>query len=214
MQRKFITHEPGERFGSLVVIAISPDRGSNGAVRWQCQCDCGAIRIVPGTSLRNGKVLSCGCLVREACSLRMRKHGLSDAIPEYAIWRDMRNRCQNPRHHAYARYGGRGITVCREWGAFERFFADIGRRPSTSHSLDRIDNNGNYEPKNCRWATKREQSGNTGRVILLTYQGVTTNIAEWARRTGIAHYLIRWRVQQGWPIDRVLTTPSQRHAAE
>jgi hypothetical protein len=120
----------------------------------------------------------------------------------------MRNRCGNPNVPCYARYGGRGIKVCDRWlESFENFYADMGPRPSSKHSIDRIDNDGNYEPNNCRWVTKGIQNRNTSKNVWLTLNGTTRCIADWAPRVGLSPKQIEHRVKLGWPDERILTEP-------
>lgn len=159
----------GERFDRLTVIERAGKDARNNAL-WLCVCDCGEQTIASTVRLRKGHKRSCGCLAREAgrkSLARIReapnwdrgiKHGMR-GTPTYYTWTAMKARCNNPNHHAWHRYGGRGITVCEHWlgpTGFATFLADMGERPAT-RSLDRIDNDGNYEPDNCRWATNAEQ---------------------------------------------------------
>lgn len=139
-------------FGELRAARFVSGRG------WLCECSCGGEKTVRGGALTSGNVISCGC--RANLSLHSVTHGMTGQA-EYIAWKAMKARCLNPNHKSYAGYGGRGISICKEWEcSFENFFRDMGFRPSELHSVDRIDNDGNYEPSNCRWATKAEQTRN------------------------------------------------------
>lgn len=136
---------------------------------------------------------------------RRRNHGFSNTRI-YHIWENMKSRCLNPNDQAFSYYGGRGITVCDAWSeSFEAFRRDMGEPPSDKHSIDRIDNDGNYEPGNCRWATQREQMNNIRTNRRLTINGVTRTVSEWARAAGVPHRLIFQRLSRGWPLDQILT---------
>jgi hypothetical protein len=144
----------GQKFGRLYVLRYAGTR-SDRAI-FQCRCDCGRTHMAWGHGLKHGTTKSCGCLMREMKTT----HGLS-ATPEYNCWKNMIKRCTVPTTIGYKDYGGRGITVSDRWRySFESFIADLGPRPSNKHSIDRIDNNGNYEPGNVRWATAKEQVAN------------------------------------------------------
>jgi hypothetical protein len=147
----------GQRFGRWFVIRRPPDDSKKRA-RWICQCDCGKTAVVISTSLRLGQSRSCGCLHRELLSARLKTHGKSHTT-EYMSWHAMHQRCINDKHIAWEHYGGRGIKVCKRWQDFETFLADMGKRPE-GLSLDRINNDGDYEPANCRWSSPKEQSNN------------------------------------------------------
>ena len=133
-------------------------------------------------------------------------HGMS-GTPEYQAWVDMKQRCLNPNYQYYSHYGGRGITVCDRWkNSFQNFFLDMGSRPSAKHSLDRIDNNADYSPKNCRWATKAEQENNKRTNRLITIACVTLTIAQWTTEMGFGKKVIRDRLDLGWSeFDAVMT---------
>lgn len=135
-----------------------------------------------------------------------KKHGLSHT-PECRAWHHMHDRCGDPDHPSYHRYGGRGITVCAEWLDFETFYRDMGPRPSPKHTLERIKNDLGYCKDNCKWATRAEQAHNNRRTRLITFNGETLCLREWARRIGVHHSTIANRIQAGWSMERVLTRP-------
>lgn len=149
----------GQTFGKLTVIGRDESRKGVEA-RWRCACICGGSTTTTGSNLRRGRTTSCGCAVADFNRRTRTTHG-ARRTPEYEIWCSMIKRCENPNHHAYSRYGGRGISVHPEWRAdFAAFLRDVGSRPSPDLSLDRIDNDGNYEPGNVRWATAKQQANN------------------------------------------------------
>jgi hypothetical protein len=158
------------RFGRLTIL----ERAGTRPLKWLCRCDCGTEKVLPNTSIAGGSTKSCGCLFREKNAEKLtafRKssrphnftHGLSEAA-EFSIWHDMISRCENKNTRAYKYYGARGISVCAEWRqSFWAFYHDMGPRPSPHLSIDRINNDGNYEPGNCRWATAKVQANNKRR---------------------------------------------------
>ena len=195
----------GKRYGRLV--AIERD-GSVELSFWKCVCDCGYIGTFHGQNLRSGYTKSCGCLHREIVATA----GGASNTPEYETWWHMILRCHDEKQTGYRRYGGRGISVCDSWrNSFDAFFADMGPRPSDKHSIDRIDNDGNYEPSNCRWATKKEQSRNTRCNHHVTINGTTKTIAEWSEISGISWSGIYNRVKKGWPEHLLLSALGRRY---
>jgi len=176
-----------------------------------CECDCGTIRSVNVKNLKQGQSRSCGC-----SRIGPRTHGYSSygrKTPEYRIWLHLKQRCVNPKDAAYKSYGARGISVSLEWrSSFETFLADMGPRPGPGYSIDRIDNNGNYEKGNCQWATPREQSRNTRRNINLTFNGRTQTAAEWAYEVGISIFTMYGRLKRGWAAERAIATPAREKA--
>lgn len=136
-------------------------------------------------------------------------HGLSNTS-EWRAWRAMRRRCYDTSRPGYRSYGGRGITVCERWlgdDGFRNFLTDMGPKPSAKHSLDRINNDGGYEPGNCRWATPREQSNNRRVTHLIEWNGRKQGLSQWAAELGMAHVTLKKRLVAGWPIHRALSTP-------
>lgn len=178
----------GKRFSRWFILSGAGITG--GSYYWLCQCDCGTIKKVQSTYLRNGESKSCGCLRNEDRWKTATTHGGTRngiIIPEYRSWVAMKTRCYNKNNPAYKYYGGRGIEVCERWiNSFYNFLSDMGVRPSPTHSLDRFPNkNGNYGPSNCRWATKKEQARNTRKNVFLEHNGEKLTISEWAERLNI-----------------------------
>lgn len=149
----------GQHFGRLIAIK-RVDNDYYGNSQWQCECDCGRLKVIAGGNLIGGRTKSCGCFGVECSIKNNTTHGMRKSS-EYSSWWSMIARCRYKSHNRYYRYGGRGIKVCDRWMKFENFYADMGPKPSQEHSIDRFpNNNGNYEPSNCRWATHIQQANN------------------------------------------------------
>lgn len=150
----------GQKFGRLFVLQ-SADPTPTGQAVWQCVCDCGTIKSIRGYDLAGGKVISCGCKRTESFHSLITKHGRSSSRT-YESWQNMHQRCSNPNNPNYPYYGALGVSVCERWSEFQNFLEDMGERPE-GLTLDRVDPCGNYEPSNCRWASRLEQSRNQRR---------------------------------------------------
>lgn len=193
----------GLKFGCLTVVCREGTYRNTTQAQWLCQCACGTQSIVCGSSLRRGFTKSCGCQ-RGGSPIR---HGRSkDSI--YSTWTQMLGRCRNPSNHSYQRYGGRGIRVCRRWHVFENFLEDMGERPA-GLTINRIDNSGNYEPSNCRWATWKEQANNTRRNRVIQTSRGPLSIAQVAKIAGITYIGVQKRLQQGEEGDFLLRPKRQ-----
>jgi hypothetical protein len=202
-----MTPTVGQRYGRLLVVRVNRQR-------IDCRCDCGTTRTVLLSNLRAGKTQSCGCLARAINSRVHRTHGESCATgntPEYRAWRNIITRCTNPRAPSYAKYGARGIAVCDRWRhSYERFLADMGRRPSAQHSIDRVDNAGPYAPENCRWATPRMQARNRRSTKFVTYGNAERRLIDLCEALNVPYRLAIRRLADGWDIDRAIAAP-RRH---
>lgn len=194
----------GRRFGRLVVLRPASNRKGHKATL--CLCDCGKAVVVINSCLREGYTKSCGCYKRDVSVT----HGLSKT-PEYWMWVSMRDRCNRLKSKSYHNYGGRGIKVCNRWDrSVKNFLADVGQRPSLKHTLDRINNDGDYEPKNVRWATWGEQSRNTRRNRRLVVNGVTKTMMDWSISAGLKFKTIQSRLRLGWSEKRAVTTQARK----
>lgn len=199
----------GQIFGRLTVIRPEGLTSRNAQI-WLTRCSCGNDVSVVSRALRSGNTQSCGCLHRERAGNASRTHGLSRTA-EHKVWLGMKKRCFNPQSKAFPNYGARGITICERWLTFENFLADMGKRPSVAHSIERVDNEGNYEPANCRWATAREQCNNQRGNRRLTLHGKTATLAEWARDLGIHPDVLNSRLNKyGWTVEAALKPLTRR----
>ena len=216
MPRKLQYDLTGQRFGRLVVLSRTEDKDRP---RWNCVCDCGNQIVLPTEQLRGG-TKSCGCYRREWASTIEVKHGgcrRGNRDRLYSVWNMMKQRCNDPNNKYYRNYGGRGISVCREWSenyeAFRDWAVKNGYDPTAPHgecTIDRIDNNGNYCPENCRFVSMKEQARNTRSNHLITFNGKTQPLKAWGEETGIYYLTIYQRLKSGWSVEEALTTEPWR----
>lgn len=188
----------GMQFLHLKVITEA-EKSKFGERRWICECKCGKKVNVGASRLKSGKTKSCGC-----ASLR-HGHCVGGLSHEYVSWCNMKTRCLNKNFTNYHNYGGRGISICQRWLSFENFIEDMGPMPTKKHTLERIENDGNYEKTNCVWATRMEQANNRRSSHRLTHAGRTMTIQQWSREIGLNDRLISMRLQRGWSDERALT---------
>lgn len=198
----------GKRFGRLQVIARASSR--NRQTMWLCFCDCGTWKKIAGSSIIHEVAKSCGCLRAEIIGALNRTHGMNTS-KEYRAWAKAKERCYDPNCTNFDRYGGRGIKMCDEWiHSFENFFAYMGLKPSSKHEIDRFpDNDGDYAPGNCRWATKRQSLANRECSLNFSFNGETMALTEWAEKLGIKYECLYMRLRSGWPVERAFTTPTR-----
>lgn len=199
----------GQKYGRLTVIEYA-GKGKNHTHKWKCRCDCGNETVVNGYALRNGNTRSCGCLWKEVTRAKSTTHGMK-RTKLYNIWCGMKKRCDYEGNANYKDYGGRGIKVCEEWQKFEPFMEWALTHGYTDElSIDRINPNEGYCPKNCRWVDRYTQANNKTNNRHLTYNGETHTFAEWSRIAGIPYETLRWRLIRGWSAQRTLTEPIHR----
>ena len=201
----------GQRFGRWLVVERGASKG--GKRRWLCRCECGEIRAVDGSSLRKGLSKSCGCLHKEQLVIMSKlvntKHGCTKTRL-YNIWGSMKRRCLCTNNKDYPKYGGRGIAVCEEWQNSFEAFRDwaLANGYDDKLSIDRINNNGNYEPSNCRWVSIKVQNRNRITNKVLTYYNQSHCVSEWAEILHISESKLRQRIEKlHWSIERAFNTP-------
>ena len=171
-----------------------------------CRCDCGNEKIVGGAVLRRGSSTSCGCYSTKTLVARSTTHGLHQH-PLYRAWCRMKERCTYKKHVYYDRYGGRGIKICKRWKDFQSFYDDNIDRWKPGLTIDRIDNDGNYSPENCRWVSQAEQNRNRSNAVTMTLNGKTDKLVHWAKRLNLPQNALRCRRASGWTDHEALTTP-------
>lgn len=201
----------GQRFGRLMVEERLPS--IKGHSHWRCTCDCGETTSPETNQLLSGKTQSCGCLQRERASLN--QGGLTHGQHKtrvYTIYHAMKKRCENPKDHKFPRYGGRGIKICSEWSSFELFLAwAIPAGYADNLSIERRNNDGNYCPENCYWATPTQQASNRSSSRLLTINGRTQTIAMWAREAGMPYHTIWGRLRKGWTSEAAVNMKGKQN---
>lgn len=193
----------GQKFGRLTVIKRAENK--SGQTMWLCRCECGNERFVCGGNLKSGHTKSCGCLNNEMIgNLNKTHHKYNTRL--HGIWAAMKSRCYNPKNNRFKNYGGKGIEVCEDWQSFKPFYdwamANGYREDLT---LDRKDGNKNYCPENCRWATQEEQQNNRSNNHLITYNGETHTLAQWAKLKNINSATLAARLKKGWSTEKAMT---------
>lgn len=192
----------------LVVVSVGKDKRNN--ILWDCICECGNRRVVRTSDLTSGKTKSCGCDIGDRISNGRSKNWYNNKFTPkeikllYDSYLKMKGRCYNVKRKDYERYGGRGIIVCDRWlESFDNYYEDMGNKPSPNHSVDRIDNNGNYEPSNCKWSTYAEQNRNRRDSFWVEHGGKRMVISDWAKLLGIDRGSIKARLKKGQTFDYI-----------
>jgi hypothetical protein len=206
MPKSEVVDMTGQQFGWLTAIDRAPTPpGARKNAYWRCVCTCGQQVNVSGQMLRRGKRKACG--VNHHVWAAQPRGGLIRQHPnEYISYKHMHDRCRNKKHHRYKNYGKRGIKICARWYDFKNFLDDMGKRPE-NHTLDRIDNDGNYEPSNCQWATWDEQRRNQSRSVFVEYKGEKLLLIDLCARLGVSRSIMYGRLRNGWPLEHALFTP-------
>ena len=197
----------GKRFGRLTVVSRAESKNSK--TFWDCICDCGKSAKVHIYNLTIGKTQSCGCLNREIIVKNSKNHGLC-AHPLYSIWKAVKRRCYNKNVSVFHYYGGRGIAICDEWICdFKNFYEwAIKNGYKSGLSIDRINNNGNYSPENCRWSTMSEQARNRRNSMVVSYNGEAKHLLEWCKILGLNYGTVKGRLNKsGWSVEKAFETP-------
>lgn len=203
----------GKKFGKLTVIKrVGSDKYKNAI--WLCRCDCGKETVKITSRLKSGYTKSCGCLTVQKLLERNTKHNQANTRL-YKIYKGLLQRCYITSNPAYKNYGGRGIRICDEWvdkkSGFINFYNwAISNGYKGNLSIDRINNNGNYEPNNCRWATRKQQSNNRRNSHYITYNGETHTLKEWTEILNISYSMLSHRIQRNWDLEKALFFPTRK----
>lgn len=199
----------GQSFGLLQVVGYA-GKDSRRNSMWICKCRCGVQKAVVSTSLTRGQTKSCGCqqlphMRKGTTGIRQRDH------IAFGSWAAMKGRCYRKKDKSFHDYGARGIRVCERWlHSFQNFLEDMGPKPSANYTIERINNNGHYEPGNCRWATRREQRRNTRKTRLFFFRGESKILSDWCEEFGLKVSFVQNRLKLGWSIEDALTTPTRK----
>lgn len=192
----------GKKFSRLTVVS------EHGRL-WLCKCDCGTVKMIKKKGVKSSNIRSCGCLHDEFIRNLNKSHGNTvgrKRSPEYVSWLEMKSRCLNPSKGCYKNYGGRGIKICERWiNSFPNFLLDMGKKPTQKHTLDRMNVNGNYEPLNCRWATRAEQCENRRNIKLFEINGRMQTVTKWGMEAGINVSTLKARIRRGATIQEAIS---------
>lgn len=196
----------GKIFGKLLVLKRSENNIPK-LVRYICKCDCGNIREVSSSNLKYGHTKSCGCLAK---TIHIKHHMYNHPI--YKVYFSMKSRCHNKKNKRYKNYGGRGIVMCDEWkDSFEQFYKDMGPKPSPKHSIDRINNNGNYCKENCKWSTREQQDSNKTNNIFISHNGITKTITQWSKILNVSVQTLMKRHNNKWDDSKIIEAPVKNY---
>lgn len=208
-----IVNLKGKIFGQLKVIEMIPK--TTRKTYWLCQCSCGNQKEIRSDSLLSGKTISCGCHRKQQALINLKPnktHDLSNTRL-YKEWQGMKKRCLNKKDKRFSSYGGRGISICKQWLEFENFCEwAMNNGYQENLSIDRINNNGNYEPNNCKWSTNKEQCNNRRTNILICYKGKTKTLMQWCEELNLNYKRVHNRYRRGIPLDDVFYNGDLRHA--
>jgi hypothetical protein len=197
--RKNFINLTGQTFGRLTVVRRQ-ENTKEGIAKWECLCECGKYTICRGSRLRSGETKSCGCIY-PGTSIR----------PEYRTWQSMKDRCLNPNNRQFKDYGGRGVRMYDNWiESFTEFYKYVGPKPTSNHTIDRINNNIGYFPGNVKWSTVKEQNNNKRNNLIITFNNKSATLAQWAEFIGISKDILNQRIHRGWPIEKAFTHPVRK----
>lgn len=206
---KPIKDHTNEVYGRLTVLEFIERKNRNSY--WKCKCDCGNEIIIPITYLTSGDTKSCGCLRKETTATLSKKNSFVKNKRLYTIWIDMKRRCYNKKRNAYIYYGLKGIKICEEWKdnfkAFQEWAFKSGYKDNLT--IDRIDTNKDYEPRNCRWATIKEQNNNMSSNHIIEYKGEKYTLSQLAEKYNLDYSLVKNRIRYNWDIEKIITTPKR-----